>query len=655
MKSNLISAIAGWKSAALLALVAMVAAVAFSGVLTNTQTADAQSTPASAPPGATVVVSFPAAAGTETAPSRFRISRDSDGTATFSNGAQSISCYVDSVVCDADRTPADGTPTATSPGIQLRVTIDADSPLGQIFVQLVERTTTVGEYTVTTEFAISVIPANPPVAIRSYGAPNASAITAKQAAATDLVGGTPETFLGGTAGTLIGSQLVNARGAGIAGTSILVTTTRGVLLSTHVTSPATCSGVSACTLVTQAAVPDDTATTDVDESRPAGRVQVRLSGNGATGKAEVTFRELATGLTRTLNVILHGDPASISATVDQGTIAGGGSTFVVVTVLDADGNPAVGIQDIDFRSNKPLVPAIVGPEVPAGSAAVLLEYKLDVDRRAPGHPAYLPSCGQRDAVAADATTTPPTVAAPGSSGTNTAGKCVIEVTAAGGTTPSPADDSTRGTHTLTVGSTNARIPTVNVEIQVGGAPASIETDAPERVDSLSSTKITVTVMDDEGVRVGAVPISVTQVEGDGNVDDVAGKMTSDGRGSFTFLAPLTPGEAVFLVRAGDAAKGQEIRSTVTLAIGEEPDMDDMDDMEDATWNKELVSGQNLVVWNGADGADPSAGATDGVSAIWAYNAGAGTWDGYFANAADVPGGNTLTSLSHGDAYWVIVE
>ena len=41
MKSNLISAIAGWKSAALLALVAMVAAVAFSGVLSTSQTADA--------------------------------------------------------------------------------------------------------------------------------------------------------------------------------------------------------------------------------------------------------------------------------------------------------------------------------------------------------------------------------------------------------------------------------------------------------------------------------------------------------------------------------------------------------------------------------------------------------------------------------------
>ena len=44
MKNNLIGAVAGWKSAALLALVAMVAAVAFSGVLTS-NSADAQTTP----------------------------------------------------------------------------------------------------------------------------------------------------------------------------------------------------------------------------------------------------------------------------------------------------------------------------------------------------------------------------------------------------------------------------------------------------------------------------------------------------------------------------------------------------------------------------------------------------------------------------------
>ena len=100
-----------------------------------------------------------------------------------------------------------------------------------------------------------------------------------------------------------------------------------------------------------------------------------------------------------------------------------------------------------------------------------------------------------------------------------------------------------------------------------GVPASIDSDAPPRVEPLSATRITVTVQDDGGARVGAVPSSVVKVEGDGRVDDVPGGYTFDGRGAFTYLAPLTPGEAVFLIRAGDAAKGQQIRSAVTIAVG----------------------------------------------------------------------------------------
>ena len=628
MKSNLISGIASWKSAALLALVAIVAAVAFSGVLTNTQTADAQSVPLSAPPGATVVVTFAGATGgTAETPTRFRISTDSEGSATFSNGAQNISCYPNSPTgCDAN------TDATTGAGVSLRVTIDDDSPIGQIFVQQVAREN--NEFTVTQEYPINVIPANPPAAIRAHGTPPAAALTANPQNNENVA---------------IGAQLVNARGAGIAGTNLLVTTTRGVLNSADATVQDACTNVSACTLATRAAEADDNDPATTED--PAGIVSVTLSGNGATGPAEVTFRELVSGLTHTATVILHGPAASISAEVDQGTIGGGGSTFVVVTVLDADGNPAVNATDVDFRSNKPLTPAITGPEVPAGSSAVLLAYSLVVDRLAPGHPAYLPSCGERAAVEAQPTATPPVVGVPASTGTSTAGKCVIQVTAQGGDTPSPADDSTRGTHTLTVGTSDARIPTVNVEVQVGGAPASIETDAPARVDSLSSTGITVTVLDDEGVRVGAVPISVVSVEGSGNVDDVPRGMTSDGRGTFTFLAPLSSGEAVFLVRAGDAAKGQQIQTSITLAIGPEPE--EVPDAPPATWSAELASGTWNLVWNGEDGADPADGAAEGVTAIWQWNG--SSWDGYFPAAADVPGGNTLDSLSNGAAYWVIVE
>ena len=145
-----------------------------------------------------------------------------------------------------------------------------------------------------------------------------------------------------------------------------------------------------------------------------------------------------------------------------------------------------------------------------------------------------------------------------------------------------------------------------------------------------------------------MPISVVQVEGNGNQDDPPGGMTSDGRATFTFLAPLSEGEAVFLIRAG--GPGQVIQSTITLAIG---GTDEAPDAPPATWNNELVSGVQNVVWNGDDGADVADGAAEGVTAIWQWN-GTG-WDGYFPAAADVPGGNTLATLSNGAAYWVIAD
>lgn len=97
-----------------------------------------------------------------------------------------------------------------------------------------------------------------------------------------------------------------------------------------------------------------------------------------------------------------------------------------------------------------------------------------------------------------------------------------------------------------------------------GAPANLEHDAPFQVEPLSTTTITVTVTDAEGLLVGAVPISVVKVEGAGELDDVRGGYTSDGRGVFSYLAPLTPGEAVLLIRAG--AAGQEINSSINIRV-----------------------------------------------------------------------------------------
>jgi len=558
-------------------------------------------------PGQTVTVTFDT--GSQ---DRYRISTDSEGSATFAhNGGQALRCADGAVTgCDVDTDAGE---------IGLRVSVDEDSPIGEIYVQRIDRDSQ-GKVTVAQEVVVNVKRPNPPAALKAHGAPPAASLTANPQA--------------GDAPATIGAQLVNARGAGIAGQSILVTTTRGVLTSIDVSGVNTCQTVSACTLTTQS----------------DGTVSVQLQGNGATGEAKVTMKHLASDFSHTATVVLHGPAASISAAVDQGTIGVSGSTFIIVTIVDADGNPAVGAQ-ADVTSNKPLVPAVTGPEVPAGSTANLVTYDIDVDRNLPGVANDVPACGDNpnDDPTTDADESNGGLAAAGA-GTNTAGKCAIQVTApAGG--PGPADDATRGTHTITVGTSNVRIATVNVEVQVGGAPASIETDAPARIDSLSSNSITVTVLDDEGVRVGAVPIKVVQVEGSGNVDDVPGGMTSDGRGTFTFLAPLSAGEAVFLIRAGDATKGQQIQTSLTVAIGPEPE--EAPEAPPATWSVELTAGTHNVVWNGEDGADPSAGAADGVTAIWQWN-GSG-WDGYFPDAADVPGGNTLESLSNGAAYWVIVE
>ena len=653
MKKNLISAIAGWKSAALLALVAMVAAVAFSGVLTSTESAEAQAgADQSGVPGQTVTVTFNTGGD-----DRYRISTDSEGSAVLTyNGGQSLRCADDAATgCDTD---------ADSGEIGIQVTIDEDSPIGEIYVQRIARST-IGVVTVDQELTITVNRPNPVAAIKG-----ANRVTSAISKDTPATGG----------GATIVVQVVNAGGRGIDGAPLQITTTRGglsiapadagvvgdatqdppvVAVRTRTVNAAapgtTCptatdglAGNAACTLLATSAGSGTDGTAGNSDDELGGMVAVVLKGNGGTGTAEVVFRHPVSGHSHTVNVVLHGPAASISASVDQGTIGIGNSTFIVVTVSDAQGNPVPSVGDVKVENHKPLVPAQTGPEVPAGSTANLVATNFTTNRDLPGVVNDVPSCEAHTTAATDDTP------ASSSTGTSLGGKCAIQVTASAGG-PGPADDATRGTHSLTLAiESNPRIAPVTVEVEVGGSPASIETDAPARVDSLSSTSITVTILDDEGVRVGAVPVSVVQVEGSGNADQFPGgdaAMSSDGRATFTYLAPLTPGEAVFLIRAG--APGQVIQDTITLAIGDAPE--EAPEAPAATWNNDLVSGQNLVVWNGADGADPSEGAADGVSAIWSYNTGSGSWDGYFPDAADVPGGNTLTSLSNGQAYVVIVD
>ena len=660
MKKNFISAIAGWKSAALLALVAMVAAVAFSGVLTNTETADAQvsvqpvgtdADGVSVPAGTTVIVAFGTGDG-----DRFRFSPDSAGTATFvANGATSLTCGdydsgdtggTDGANATIRNAACDVNPTDTE--VSVLVKVDDDSPIGEIYVQRYVRPSGGGDPTTVTEALINVVRADPPTAIQLVGAPPASISMAGDAARNITV------------------RLVKGDASGVGSQSLNVITTAGALNT---------DGSGVCTAAADAATAVTNprafcAITTSSDAATAGQATISLFGNGLPGKATVTISLAAPALSLETSVVLHGPVDSITAEAQQSSIQVGGATFIVVTISDAAGNPipskGAAVATNVFGSKK-----ITPPETPQSVAAqrVVDNPNLDFDpnKNREVNRGDIPACGNHgvdpDAAIPDVTST--NLQAAGAdvpAGTNAAGQCVIQVRAPLG--PPAGTDSasaTRGAHTVTVRADDlATKPAkeVSVEIHVGGAPASIETDAPARVDSLSSTAVTVTVLDDEGVRVGAVPISVVQVEGSGNVDAFpgqgtdAGASTSDGRATFTYLAPLSAGEAVFLIRVNPGTPAQ-VQSTVTVAIGDAPE--EAPEAPPATWNNDLVSGQNLVVWNGADGADPSDGAADGVSAIWSYYTGSGSWDGYFPDAADVPGGNTLTSLSNGQAYVVIVD
>ena len=109
-----------------------------------------------------------------------------------------------------------------------------------------------------------------------------------------------------------------------------------------------------------------------------------------------------------------------------------------------------------------------------------------------------------------------------------------------------------------------------VTIEVAGAPASIESDAPEYVDPLSDTTITITVRDDEGVLVGETDHHVrarspatASIEGKATATDA---VTKDGSATFSYAAGLE-GQVVFRVIAG-SGPGAVRDIIVSLQVGE---------------------------------------------------------------------------------------
>ena len=611
MKNNLISAIAGWKSAALLALVAMVAAVAFSGVLSTTQTAEAAAVPltadessADAAPGDTVQIDVK---GTLAVLS-ITGTADGVGGSFVANDGQSITCS-DGLTCDKND---------NDDKIRVDLKIDADAGEGHILVS-VEGLGAADN----TEASTKVITVSKSTLVGSL----ALKATSKTIAANDdniNVGD------GGANETTLTVNVKNAATtpAGLNSQSVTLVTTLGTI---------SCDGTSyaqACSIDTA----DSSDTPGVDDGE-AGWASVTLVGGAVEGKATITAT--LGSRSKKVDVTMYGNAKNLAATPQQDSIEISGTVYVVLKVTDAADNPVSGQVIVPVSAKE-----VVGP----ADDAVLVVTEKDTaatDESAVGvgyskdfiHPTdkakNIPACGDDNTGSEEVFTV---------DGTDENGECVVHVKAPEAATA--ATSATRGLHTLNF-QISAAIK-ASATIEVAGVPNSISTDAPESVDPASVTAITVSVFDDDDVLVGITSVKVRKVGGDGLIEDQGdggSEMTSNGQSKFTFIAPSNAGTAEILITAG------KVDHRVTIIIGDPPE--EAPDAPPATWNAPLASGTHNLVWNGDDGADVAAGAGEGVTAIWQWN-GTG-WDGYFPMAADVPGGNTLNSLSNNAPYWVIVE
>ncbi|MCY3656757.1 MAG: hypothetical protein OXG95_09145 [Chloroflexi bacterium] len=487
----------------------------------------------------------------------FEITTTGAASASFtgagaSEDGQSITCAPASAAgtCDADIADA---------GSTVAVKIDDDSGAGVIFVKQTNITGTNG----TTTDAIRVTVAQVP-----------TRITLK-AASTSINSGQG----GATAGnTIIDIRLIDEIGGGIANEDLTVVSTRALLsaaASPHNAIVIGGTGGDSITLddytggqlagsVETSDDADVGGTADTIDSRGYARVVVTGGGNPGISTITVTHGDVSASI----DIVLHGTVKTIEASLEQGAIQIGGMTRVVVTALDAAGNPV--------KNARAGIKAKGGITAPTkGAVPVVADDTVRKDVPPVGGAAAgkgdLPACGTEPARVDDTDTAD--VDESGwwtGSGTNDDGKCVIQISA-----PNPAGtdgDAARGAHTILVvaGTTGASPPGVNevsLELQVGGPPVAIESDAPARLESSGELTINVTVLDDEGVRVGVVAIEVDQTAGDGKIITDIADNTTDGRAKFTYLAPSTPGLAEFLVRTRDVDGKVTAQLPIIVAIG----------------------------------------------------------------------------------------
>lgn len=497
------------------------------------------------------------------------------GKASFvANGGQSMVCKdktsaTDTSACDTDD---------TSGSIVVGLKVADDSPDGPILI------TSQGFGTAATDIEQAVL------TVDSNRTPTSLSLVVADAGKAIDVDETTTATITLTLKNAAGNNLAQAH-------NVLVTTDRGVL---------NCGGGVSNVQQCSAAV--------------TGTLDITLGPAGVTGPATITATLASHNLRATGTVIIYGAPKAITAAPQQGAIAIGGSTYVVVTVQDEGGNAVLG------QTLAPTAITIKGPDgkAPGDRATAVGTSDLNVENNAAKS---IPACGTDDTTPLDVDGTPTELFA--NEGTNAKGQCVVLVSAT--KTDMAETSAARGAYTVTV-SLGADNDSDTATIQVGGPPASISSDAPSQVDPLSETEITVTVLDDEGVAVGAVPITIHKVEGAGIITTGATRaddtgtadvneqtMTSDGEHKFTYLASRD-GTVVFRVSAGTAP--DNVVDLIEITIGDpEPPAPDAISMT-------LAAGGHFYAV--PDGASTTAADLFGsaVNSAWKYNLATGAWSGY---------------------------
>ena len=500
--------------------------------------------------------------------------------------------------------------TATAPtcdldipggGSTVAVKIDSDSGVGGI---IVKQTVLATGVTTADELVVSVAPV--PTKLTANASPKA--VNAGEGAAT--AGESTLTF-----------RLTDQNGNGIGDQRLTIIASHGTLTALG-TAPTAWTDATGGITFSGTGTQVGTVTTSTDggagDADGAGHAAVTFTAGGVSGTATITARVVGSTLAQTVDVTMYGAAKTITAEPEQSALQVGGSTFIVVTVTDAGGN-AVANHNVAVKSG---ASGVVGPSRDANEVGTSNEVNKNADPVATLTGTDLPACGDVTAVPDTSGADKPSNAVAGSTGTNSAGKCVIQVTTAGADTATTADDTTRGSHTITIAGPAADgSADVTVEIEIGGAPATITSDAPERIAPGEEVTINVTVVDDEGVRVGAVAIEAIKTDGGGLITTPISAMTSDGRAKFAYLAPSRAGAVDLLVRTKNARGVETARLPITIQIGEaEPEAPpEPDDPHAGDAHPELSGSGALRIFNGGSVADLAHAAEDacpGGADIW---------------------------------------